>query len=52
MTHGGKRKGAGNKLKYGEPTKTMRIPLSLVPAIAKLLEIAERDNIRMSMKRG
>ena len=43
MKHGGKRKGAGNKLKYGEPTKTMRIPLSLVPAIANILKRKEVD---------
>lgn len=37
MTHGGKRKGSGRKLKYGEPTVAMRIPLSLVESIKVML---------------
>ena len=35
---GGFREGSGRKLKYKEPTKAMRIPLSLVPKVEKLLE--------------
>ncbi len=38
---GGARKGAGRPIdsgKYGEPTKAMRIPLSLVAEIEKRLE--------------
>jgi hypothetical protein len=38
---GGKRKGSGRKNKYGEPTKVMRIPLSLIPTIEKLLRKKE-----------
>lgn len=35
-THGGKRKGAGRKKK--EPTKVMRIPVSKVEEVKKLIE--------------
>lgn len=37
--HGGKRKGAGRKLgvKFKEPTVVMRIPLSKVEAVKKLI---------------
>lgn len=42
---GGARKGAGRPIgtnRYGEPTKAMRIPISLIPEIGKRLdEIAE-----------
>ncbi len=41
MTHGGKRKGAGPKFKYGEPTKVMRIPVSLIPKVRKMLDKAK-----------
>ena len=34
-THGGKRKGSGRKKK--EPTVVMRIPISKVPAVKKLI---------------
>jgi len=34
-THGGKRKGAGRKPK--EPTKTIRVPLSKLSAVLKLI---------------
>jgi hypothetical protein len=34
--HGGKRKGAGRKLK--EPTKTIRVPLSKLSAVMKLIK--------------
>lgn len=30
---GGKRKGAGRHSKYGEPTETIRLPVSIVKAI-------------------
>jgi len=36
--HGGTRQGAGRKLAYGEPTKTVRIPHSLVPVVLGYLE--------------
>lgn len=32
---GGKREGAGLKPKYGEPTKVIRVPVSLIPGIKK-----------------
>jgi hypothetical protein len=32
---GGKREGAGVKPKYGEPTKVIRVPISLIPALEK-----------------
>lgn len=35
---GGFREGSGRKLKYKEPTKAMRIPLSLVPKVEKMLQ--------------
>jgi hypothetical protein len=42
MTHGGKRKGSGAKLKYGEPTKVIRVPVSLIKPIKKMLEETRR----------
>lgn len=36
--HGGYRRGAGRKLVYGEPTKTVRVPQSLVPVVVGYLE--------------
>jgi DNA polymerase V len=36
--HGGNREGAGRKLAYGEPTKTVRVPQSLVPVVVGYLE--------------
>jgi DNA polymerase V len=38
LQHGGTRQGAGRKLAYGEPTKTVRVPQSLVPMVAGYLE--------------
>lgn len=35
---GGTREGAGRKPAYGEPTKTIRVPESLVPRITNLLQ--------------
>jgi len=39
-THGGKRKGSGAKLKYGEPTevKSFRLPISLIEPVTKYIE--------------
>ncbi|ROZ76553.1 LexA family transcriptional regulator [Ramlibacter sp. WS9] len=36
--HGGPRPGAGRKPAYGEPTKTVRVPQSLVPVVVGYLE--------------
>jgi hypothetical protein len=41
--HGGKRKGAGRP-KIKEPTKVMRVPLSLVDEIKKLISKKRRLN--------
>lgn len=38
LQHGGTRQGAGRKLAYGEPTKTVRVPQSLVPVVVGYLE--------------
>lgn len=35
---GGPRRGSGRKSKFGEPTIAMRVPLSLVPTIEKLIK--------------
>ena len=40
MNHGGKRKGSGRKKKYGEPTKTIRVPVSKIP---KILELCKQN---------
>lgn len=36
--HGGTRQGAGRKSAYGEPTKTVRVPESLVSVVVEYLE--------------
>ena len=36
--HGGTRQGAGRKAAYGEPTKTVRVPQSLVPVVVAYLD--------------
>ena len=41
MTRGGKRKGAGrpkNSGKWGEPTKAVRLPVSKIDKLMKILE--------------
>jgi DNA polymerase V len=40
--HGGTRKGAGRKAAYGEPTKTVRVPESLVPVVVGYLAAIKR----------
>jgi hypothetical protein len=35
-THGGKRKGSGRKKK--EPTKNIRVPVSLIPKVNELIK--------------
>ena len=40
--HGGKREGAGRKVgtgKYGEPTKAMRVPASLVKDVKDFIQL-------------
>ena len=39
--HGGRRPGAGRRFKYGEPTRPIRVPRSLAPAVERWL--AGRD---------
>ena len=41
--HGGTRQGAGRKVAYGEPTKTVRVPQSLVPLVLGLLDERKRS---------
>lgn len=36
--HGGRRKGAGRKPVYGEPTKLIRVPESQVPVVSRYLD--------------
>lgn len=40
--HGGTRQGAGRKAAYGEPTKTVRVPESLVPVVVTYLDAIKR----------
>jgi DNA polymerase V len=40
--HGGTRQGAGRKAAYGEPTKTLRVPHSLVPVVVGYLDAMKR----------
>ena len=40
--HGGTRQGAGRKAAYGEPTKTVRVPQSLVPVVIGYLDELRR----------
>jgi DNA polymerase V len=40
--HGGPRQGAGRKAAYGEPTKTVRVPQSLVPVVVGYLDEVKR----------
>src|SRR5690349_16130393 len=42
-SHGGTRQGAGRKAAYGEPTKTVRVPESLIPVVAELLNARKRS---------
>lgn len=49
MKRGGKREGAGRKpgtSLYGEPTKPMRIPLSLVAEVEKMLRKLIKNETR------
>jgi hypothetical protein len=39
---GGFREGSGRKNKYGEETTVIRVPVSLIPVIEKLLEKAAK----------
>lgn len=41
--HGGTREGAGRKAAYGEPTKTVRVPQSLVPVVVGYLDELKRS---------
>jgi DNA polymerase V len=41
--HGGTRQGAGRKAAYGEPTKTVRVPQSLVPEVVGYLAAIKRS---------
>jgi DNA polymerase V len=41
--HGGTRPGAGRKAAYGEPTRTVRVPQSLVPVVVGYLDVLKRS---------
>ncbi len=41
--HGGTRQGAGRKAAYGEPTKTVRVPQSLVSVVVTYLDELKRS---------
>jgi DNA polymerase V len=41
--HGGTRQGAGRKAAYGEPTKTVRVPQSLIPTVVGYLDEVKRS---------
>ena len=41
--HGGTRQGAGRKAAYGEPTKTVRVPQSLVSVVMSYLDELKRS---------
>ena len=41
--HGGTRQGAGRKAAYGEPTKTVRVPQSLLPVVVGYLDELKRS---------
>src|SRR3989442_555369 len=41
--HGGTRQGAGRKRAYGEPTRTVRVPQSLVPVVVGYLDELKRS---------
>ena len=43
IRHGGTRQGAGRKAAYGEPTKTVRVPQSLVPVVIGYLDKLKRS---------
>ena len=43
-SHGGIRQGAGRKAAYGEPTKTVRVPQSLVPVVVGYLDELKRSS--------
>jgi DNA polymerase V len=41
--HGGRRKGAGRKPIYGEPTKLIRVPESQVPVVSRYLDALKQS---------
>ncbi len=43
--HGGTRQGAGRKAAYGEPTKTVRVPYSLMPVVEGYLDAMKRTPV-------
>ena len=46
--HGGTRQGAGRKAAYGEPTKTVRVPQSLVPMVVGYLDEMKRLDMEIA----
>ncbi|HBF07371.1 MAG TPA: DNA polymerase V [Gammaproteobacteria bacterium] len=49
-THGGARAGAGRKkqLGFGEETKPMRVPISLIPMVKEMLEVRKETLAQLS----
>ena len=50
--HGGTRQGAGRKAAYGEPTKTIRVPQSLVSVVVGYLDAMRRPSAGMADSAG
>jgi DNA polymerase V len=50
--HGGTRQGAGRKAAYGEPTKTVRVPFSLMPVVERYLDAMKRTPVGVARAAG
>ena len=50
--HGGTRQGAGRKAAYGEPTKTVRVPQSLVPVVVGYLDAMKASSAAAANSTG
>ena len=50
--HGGTRQGAGRKAAYGEPTKTVRVPQSLVPVVVGYLDAMKASPVAAANSAG
>lgn len=50
--HGGTRQGAGRKAAYGEPTKTVRVPYSLMPVVEGYLDAMRRAAVGVVQAAG
>lgn len=50
--HGGTRQGAGRTAAYGEPTKTVRVPQSLVPVVVGYLDAMKASPVAAANSAG